>query len=68
MEKKKNTKLRYNNTETLENNCFLRLHKENDFHNLFAIHLTADTPVWLEKLHVENSNTLDLQKQITISF
>lgn len=45
----------------------MRLCKENDFHNLFAIHLTEDIPVGLEKLHVENLNTLDLQKQIDIS-
>lgn len=41
----KRKKLRFKNTETLENNCFVRVCKENDFHNLFAIHLTADIPV-----------------------
>lgn len=40
--------MRFINTETSENNCFMRLCKENNFHDLFAIHLTADISVYLK--------------------
>lgn len=44
----------------------MRLGKENDCHNSFASQLAADKSVQLEKLYIEDSNTLDLQNPINI--